>query len=403
MNYDFLHKLRTVRVKDILSLFLFLLALPISKIYKLKRKHIWLICEYGQEARDNAFYLFKYLCKKHPEVDAVYALSKSSVDYKKVSEIGEVINYGGLKHWIFYLAAEANISSQKGGKPNAAICYLLEVLTGVLKNTRIFLQHGIILNDLPFLHYDKTKLSLFVCSVRKEFFCIRDNYGYPKGSVVLTGMCRYDALMNKSDGGRICIIPTWREWLYHTHDMEKIEGTKNFLQTVYYKMWSSVLLEILKQYDDTDLQIDLYLHRNMQQYNCYFSKLGDRLNVISATDGDVAEVLKRSACLITDYSSVANDFAYMNKPLAYFQPDHEQFHKFHLSEGYFSYKNDGFGEVCYTQEKLLEWLDKTVSCGFVQDEKYANRIENFFEFRDAKNCERNYLAIKSLLAEKVKN
>lgn len=47
------------------------------------------------------------------------------------------------------------------GKPNAAICYVLEVY-GILRNKRAFLQHGIITADLSFLYYPHTKMSLLL-------------------------------------------------------------------------------------------------------------------------------------------------------------------------------------------------------------------------------------------------
>lgn len=207
-----------------MSIFLFLVALPISFVYRKYRKNIWLLCEYGEEARDNAFFLFKYLRNEHREIDSIYALNKDSVDMEKVRSLGEVVHYGSLKHWIYYLSAEANISTQKGGKPNAAVCYFLEVVSGLLKNTRIFLQHGIINNDLPYLHYEKSKLRLFITSTKKEFDFICSNFKYPKENVVLTGLCRYDNLVDRSDGTVIGIVPTWREWLYRTDEMKRIEG-----------------------------------------------------------------------------------------------------------------------------------------------------------------------------------
>ena len=241
MNKSFLEKLKTVKPADLLAVFLFLLACPIAFVYKRMRPHLWLLCEYGPEARDNAYFLFRYLRTEQPQVDAVYALNRDSIDMDRVTPLGEVVAYGSLKHWIYYLAAEVNVSSQKGGKPNAAVCYVLEVITGVLKNTRVFLQHGIIKDDLPFLHYEKTKLAMFMTSTRREYEFVRDTFGYPDGSIVLTGLCRYDNLFDTSDGATIGIMPTWREWLYKTHKMEKVEHTKEFTQTTFYQIWVGAL------------------------------------------------------------------------------------------------------------------------------------------------------------------
>ena len=139
---EIIKRIKYVKLKDYLSGIQFLLALPISLFLKWKRPHIWLVCEDENEARDNGYCFYKYLRKEHPEVDAVYAINMQAPDYEKVKDLGQTISYGTFLHWIYYLAAEYNISSQKGGKPNAAICYFLEIY-GIWKNKRIFLQHGI--------------------------------------------------------------------------------------------------------------------------------------------------------------------------------------------------------------------------------------------------------------------
>lgn len=402
MNESLGEKFKAVKKKDIFAFFVFLIAVPLAFVYKLYRKNLWLLCEYGPEARDNAYYLFRYLRKECPEIDAVYALDKDSVDMQRITSLGEVVYYGSLKHWIYYLAAEVNISSQKGGKPNAAVCYVLEVITGILKNTRVFLQHGIIKDDLPFLHYEKTKMSLFMCSTKREFEFVRDTFGYPEGAVVLTGLCRYDNLIDTSEGKKIIgLMPTWRQWLDQPHKMEKVEGTTEFTKTFFYKMWSELIVDLLERYKDTNVKLVLCLHRNLQQYNESFEKLSDRLEVVNLSNGDVIDVLKNSSCLITDYSSVGIDFAYLRKPLAYYQMDYKKFRELHWPEGYFDYEKDGFGRVCYTQEEMMSWVENCVESNFELEKKYLERINNFFFFQDNKYCQRNYEAIRDLLKKKT--
>ncbi len=400
MNQELFQKLPDVKPKDVLSILLYLIACPIAMLYKRKRKHLWLLCEYGEEARDNAYYLYQYLKKEHPEVDAVYAINKGSIDFDRVKMLGEVVYYGSLKHWIYYLAAEVNISSQKGGKPNAAVCYFLEVFTGWLKNTRVFLQHGIIKDDLPFLYFKKTKLSLFMCSTKQEHRFVSEHFGYPKGAVVLTGLCRYDNLIDTSDGTCIAIMPTWREWLYKTHKMKRVEHTMDFTQTGFYQIWADAIRQIVDHFQKTEIKVVVCLHRNMQQYNEYFRKLSHRIEIVDLESGDVIEVLKKAACMVSDYSSVAIDFAYLRKPLAYYQADYEQFRMHHLPEGYFDYERDGFGKVCYSEKELIIWLDERYRTGFQQEAVYRERTEKFFTFHDERYCERNYIAICNLLEKK---
>lgn len=117
----FLEKLEFVKPADLVSGLKMLVSIPYAACLKKKRKQMWLVCEEYNEARDNGYWLYKYIRKAHPEQDVVYAINKESVDYEKIKNLGEVIQYGSIKHWAYYLAASINISSQKGGKPNAAV------------------------------------------------------------------------------------------------------------------------------------------------------------------------------------------------------------------------------------------------------------------------------------------
>ena len=76
----FFSKVKNVSYKDLIHFLLFAAALIPAWILKHKRPHLWLVCEYGKEARDNGFWFYKYVCENHPEQDVVYAIEKSSED-----------------------------------------------------------------------------------------------------------------------------------------------------------------------------------------------------------------------------------------------------------------------------------------------------------------------------------
>lgn len=393
-------KLQRVKIGDICHIFLFLIALPIALVYRCFRKDLWLICDNKNEARDNGYWLYKYICENHLEQDAVYAISKKSPDYQKVKNLGKVVSYGTLKHWILYLTAKKNISSQKGGKPNAAVCYFLEV-NRILKNTRIFLQHGIIKDDMPFLHYENTQMKMFVCSTEREWRFVSEKYGYPDGYVRKLGLCRFDELHNVSvKPKQVLLMPTWRSWIATpTSTSYEIENVSDFKNTEYFKAWNNFLnnKEIHRILKENNLKMIFYPHRDMQRFINYFN-IDDSENIITAKwpEYDVQQLLKESAYLITDFSSIAMDFAYMKKRLMYYQFDYDDFRKGQYPEGYFSYEKDGFGKVCYNIEETVSEFEKAVSENFVNPKKYLIRHKNFFDLYDTNNCERNYNAIKEL-------
>lgn len=393
----FVEKFKQVKPKDVLHIFLFIFALPIALVYKQFRRDLWLICDNGIEAADNGFCLFKYICEKHPEQDCVFAVYRSSADYGKVSSVGKTVRYGSFMHWVLYLTARVNISSQKSGKPNFAVCYLLEVY-GILKNSRVFLQHGVILTDIDFLYYKNTKMSMFVTSTYREWEYVSSRYGYPEGSVKLLGLARFDNLHSfKTVPRQILIMPTWRDWLGTNALSKNIEQDKiRFCESDYYKNWSSIvkskrLEEICRRYDCT---VMFYPHRDTQRFINCFSTENPYLTVCRYPEYNVQELMKSSAFMLTDYSSVQIDFAYMKKPLAYFQFDYERFCKAHYQKGYFDYEKDGFGPVYGDEQGIMNYIEKMAQNSFRNSDRYLQRHKEFFTLYDTNNAERNYEAIK---------
>lgn len=400
MKQRFWNKLKEVSAADFGHILLFLLALIPAWFYKKKRRHLWLICENREEARDNGYWLYKYIRENEPSCDAVYAIDPRSMDYKKVASLGETIPYGTFKHWIYYLAAEVNISSQKGGKPNAAVCYFMEVY-GIRKNLRVFLQHGIIKDDLPFVHYENSKISLFVTSTQREYEYVRDYFNYPAGYVKLLGLCRLDNLHNAVTNERqLLAMPTWRSWISPpSNGKAEYEGMQAIKGSEYYKGWNDFLQDSRLHcfLEEQDKFLIFYQHREMRKFPGLFESNSKRIVIAEDDSYDVQELLMESAYLITDYSSIAMDFAYMGKPLSYYQFDYEKFREKHYSEGYFSYEADGFGPVCHTKEELMDVLLACAGNGFSEEEIYEKRRREFFTLKDRDNCKRNFEAIRELL------
>ena len=92
--------------------------------------------------------------------------------------------------------------------------------------------------------------------------------------------------------------------------------------------------------------------------------------------------------MITDYSSIAFDFAYLKKPLIYYQT--KKFDEFHYDLGYFDYDTMGFGEVISNEEDLVDKVIYYMKNGAVLEDEYKRRSDNFFKFRDKNNSKRVY-------------
>ncbi len=390
-----------VKLKDILSIFVFVFALPFALIFKLinkiKHRPLWLICESPDTARDNGYHLYKYIKLNHPECFCYYAIDKKGSDYKKIEQYGNIIQYYSFKHWIYYLAADLNISSQKAGNPNAPLFYFLQVF-GFWKNKRVFLQHGITENDLKWLYNENCKFSLFICGAKKEYEFIKDNFGYPEEKVVYTGLARYDGLeRGKNNRKQILLMPTWRNWI--GREVNALNKSIEFTETLYFKTYFSLInnKKLISYLEKNDIVLYFYPHLNMQKFISHFKSKSPNVKMVLNKDIDIQKLLVESSLMISDFSSVCMDFAYMRKPIIYYQFDKREFREQQYSEGYFSYERDGFGPVFEKEDQVVDKIIEYISNNYKIEDDYLKKINSFFEYNDKENCKRNYEAILKLI------
>ena len=399
MQYSLKRAFNFIKWRDIGHLFLAAFILPWALLAKIFVRNFWLVCEEKNEARDNGYWFYRWVRENRPKQKIAYAINKKSPDYAKVKNLGKIISYGSLSHWFWYIVADKNISSQKGGKPNAAVCYLFEVVLKMRRKNRVFLQHGVIINRLDWLYYRNTYMRLFVTSAAAEQEFIANTFDYPQDYVQMLGLSRFDALHGaERDENLILVMPTWRNWLGR-------EGRDNrdleFSETEYFKAWngflhSSTLAELLEKYDKKLL---FYPHRNMQKFLGYFRSENPRIEIADWKKFDIQDVLKRAALLITDYSSVFFDFAYMRKPVLYYQFDEKEFREKQYAEGYFNYHDTVLGKWTDAEEGLCALLKEQLEAGMPL--LAEETVRSFFPLWDTENSARTYEAIRALKRRKT--
>ena len=221
-----------------------------------------------------------------------------------------------------------------------------------------FLQHGITENEMEWMHRKNMYIDLFVCGAKPEYEYIRDTFGYPEHVPQYVGLARFDNLIRAERKEKmILVMPTWRGSHYPTGEA--------FRNTAYYEHFQSLLCckeleQLLEQYD---YRLVFYPHVEMQKDSRMFESGSDRITIVSKETHDVQKLLMDCALLVTDYSSVFFDVAFLRKPVVYYQFDEEEFRKYHYQKGYFDFRRDGFGPVCTTQEALLEALTDSFENG----------------------------------------
>ena len=387
------------KFKRILEFARFLCMLTLAGIASLfvrfcrKYKDLWIVSERGSDARDNGYHFFKYITKEHPEINAAYVIAKDSADYEKVARLGRVINYGSLSHYISYILASARISTHIEGYAPDILFFNKYGKFIHCCGKNIFLQHGIIRDDIKFCHAERTNLDMFVCSAVPEYEYIDKSYGYKKGVLQLVGLCRYDNLRrNEKPVHKILFMPTWRSSLRSC-------SCHTFLSSEYFKKYNSLLNskalnDLLEKYD---YEFIFYPHYEVQRFLDCFSASSLRVKIADFEHNDVQELLIESDILITDYSSVFFDYGYMRKPMIYYQYDEAEYRADHYAKGYFDCISDGFGKLAVTEEEVIGELEHILENGAVPEDKYLQRMNAFFKFNDTDNCKRNFEAILKLM------
>ncbi|ECP5263661.1 glycosyltransferase [Campylobacter lari] len=359
---------------------------------RLSKSNIWLLMDRDYEADDNAEHLYRYIMQNHPEQKMFFALRKESSDWERLEKEGfNLIEFGSFKFERIIKKASKVISSHCDE-------YLMKYITP--RQQFIFLQHGVIKDDLS-KWLNSKKVNLFITSTKAEYDSIVNDYNrykFGKKEVVLTGLARHDVLLknNKSDTKQILIMPTWRAGIVGNITNSSKRGLKeNLKQSEYFQKWNSLLNN-----DNLKKLCELYSyaivfnpHPNIMPYLKEFNLLS---HVKIANQDESLQILFcNSSLMITDYSSVAFEMAYLEKPIIYYQFDKEEFFISHTyQKGYFSYEKNGFGPVVENEENLLKELEILLKNNCKPFGIYKDNIDSTFVFKDDKCCERNYLVVK---------
>ena len=352
-----------------------------------KKKYPWIICERGTDARDNGYAMYKYLKCDKPFVNVYYLISKKSVDLHKFNPLTKIVKYKSFKHWLLYRAAECRMSTHLAAF--APGNYIGEWFKHHRQSgINVFLQHGITHNEFPSNYYEHNGSDLFICGAEAEFKYISKNCHFPEGNVVYTGFSRFDELHNNDTKNQILVMPSWRSYL-------KGKTKAEFKESEYFKRLDSILRNAIvnQKLNEKKYKLILYIHYSLQQYINCFTNYSDNIIIADFNHYDVQTLLKESKLLITDYSSVFFDFAYMKKPLIYYQFDVDDFYGMHYQRSYFNHMRDGFGEVVNDEEMLTLGIIKLIDNGFELEDKYKERANNFFALHDSDNSKRIFETI----------
>ncbi|MFL4474806.1 CDP-glycerol glycerophosphotransferase family protein [Paeniglutamicibacter sp. MACA_103] len=358
------------------------------------RKPVWLIGELPYKAQDNGYHFFRYIRENHPEIDAYYVLDLASPEYENVRPLGNVIGYQSKDHFEIALAADRIIGSHHPDYlyPTRHPSFMAKSRAG-----KVFLQHGVMGTKWMVPNYGKKSAGfhtdLFCVSSDRERSYIVKDFGYDPGEVVVTGLPRFDALFDTDvpvEPRQVLIIPTWRDWL---------QNEEGFIDSDYFQQWNDFLHDpaLAKLVRENQLELVFCLHPNMQHLRSHFA--GAPVRIVGQGEIDVQFLMKQSAAMVTDYSSVGFDFSFLDKPVHYFQFDRERF----LGNlgSHLDLDRELPGRIAFSRESLVATLEATVARGMRMESTYRDRASRFIVARDRGHSSRVFEAIRDMHLPKL--
>lgn len=379
--------------KEYLALFCYFILKPYWD-----HKKLWLVCEkFSAMAQDNGLYFFRYCMEELPEQEKkhiLYVIDKKAPDYQAVQKYDKnVIQFMSFRYMIYLCAAEYLISSDAirhfyiWDSPNSVFKVLYQARKHI-----IFLQHGVMAFKQCHRTFHKlggNRMALFVTSSKFEQDIIYDHFEYDRNEIIITGLPRWDVLHDTSDmeHKEILLMPTWRSWLEYA-------SAEEFTKSDYFVNYESLLKseELHKMLEQSDVTLNFYIHPKFREHIGQFQSGCSRIRLIPFGEEPLNRLLMSCHMLITDYSSVAWDVYYQEKPVIFFPFDFATYQE--VQGSYVDIEKDAFGDVVHTLPQLLQSIRKYIENGFREDDVHAARRDYLLPFRDDRNSERIYQEIK---------
>lgn len=370
----------------------------ITKPY-FKKKKIWLMLDKLYKGGDSCEYLYRYSAKIDDGISKYYVIDKNTSDYKRLKKDGyHPLATNSLKHKLIFLNADLILITNSHLFPfNGFTKDKSKFIRGLCNFSSMCLQHGLSVQKCAMAQrriIDNTT-GYFLASKYEYENLSKHAYGYAgMGILKLTGIGRYDGLINR-DKHQLLLSPTWR--MYNALPVKTSEGEQrgynpDFKYTTYYQIYNNLINDerLIKCAKDSGYKIKFLLHPILSsQVNDFTPAAGVEV-IPSVGNLNYEKILTESSLMVTDYSGVQFDFAYMRKPVVYFHPEELPPH---YDDGVFFYDTMGFGEICTKTEELVDLLCEYMENECRMKEKYVERADDFFAYKDHNNCERIYQEI----------
>ncbi len=192
--------------------------------------------------------------------------------------------------------------------------------------------------------------------------------------IYITGLPKFDRNQYNENADKIVIMPTWRPWEINT-------ARTDFKETAYFKMIMRIFESVPEKLKEKVLILPHPLIVNE------LSKLSDTITDKIVLNARYDDILKDTAVLITDYSSIAYDAFYRGARVVFYWEEKDYcMEQYGPTTKLMLNEDNVYGDFAYSAEKLGEIIERNYSNPQTQEQK--EKYGRLVDFHDGKNTQR---------------
>ena len=346
----------------------------------LNGKKLWIIADKENKAGDNGEAFFRFMTDKvrneKSHIVPVFALSKKSSDYERVSTYGNVISPDDEDFRLHLICSDRIVISS----PQSFITHCLSdeertYLGDLAKGQTVIIDSELIAKDRSETNGKFSTNAVLYCVAREKQVksVLKPDGCYFKEEVALTGAPRFDFYSEERE--KLIVLKPHR---IGTETDETFKKSKTF------NFWNDLI-------SSKKLQFAMlrYGYKGVlclpEEYKAFKDSFAEN-RYFRISDEDTF----KGSLLVTDFYP-GFEYAYNEKPVIYAHfINAEDFYELNPHRrGMFNFKNSGFGKVCHSGEASDEIISLMKQKAVMPDE-YKERTDAFFSFKDKNNCQRVY-------------
>ncbi len=359
-----------------------------STIDKYAERRIWLMCDSKNANSEDAHDIYNYINSLHDKrgIEVFYSHREINPDDSFIMTAFQSNNLasGTMTQKIIAMNADViisnghNVYKNLGFEDGEEIYYRDLLMADIVSfgDGISMLRSAQSENKM----YDDTALRF--CGSEQEYErLIHPIYGYDQKHLFAFGYPHMDTLMSVPSK-QILVCPAMRRgFAKYAHI-----GYQNFTTEPLYSVFNSFIADrkLLSALHENNCNLVLILPEELAKQEYLWNK-SEYVSVSSFENLGYKETIEKSAMLITDYSNIAFDFAYMRRPIIYYQNPNVSLQN-NIST--FSYRESGFGDVVTDADELVEKVISIINSNFEVSAEYLKRRKEFFAFDDRNNCKR---------------